>query len=509
MRESRSEYVFKNVTISLIMQVVKNILAFLGRTVFVHILGAEYLGVNTLFTDVLTVLSFAELGVGNAMVFSLYKPLAEQNKEKIKSLMKLYAKAYRVIGIVIATLGLCVVPVIPYIIKDVSYVQENITLLYLLFLLNSVLSYFFVYKKSLIIADQKNYIVEVYQEVFYAIQVIAQIVFLLITRQFIPYLLIVIATTLANNIFMANKADKLYPYLTDKNVKPLEKSEVSSIVTNVKALVVYKVGGIILESVDSIFISALINTITVGLYANYKLVIRVFRTIGNQAMNGIIASIGNLNVNGDENKKERVFYEMFYINAWYYGFAAAGLCCFLTPVVRIWLGDSYVMAFDAVLAAVVYFYVSNMHYPCFTYRTTTGLFVYGKFVPMISAIINIMLDLAMGIKWGLPGILWASVIARLLTYELIDPILIYQKILHRPVGRYFVYYVGAMVLIVIDGLISAFISSKIVLSGIVGTGLRIAVFSLVFNAVFLLVTFRTKQFQSILQRVKQIILRKE
>lgn len=234
-----------------------------------------------------------------------------------------------------------------------------------------------------------------------------------------------VATTFLNNYFVAKKADKMYPFLKEKNIAPLEKNEIYDIIKNVKALVVYKIGGIILESTDSIFISSIINVVTVGLYANYKIVVDVFRTIGSQVMNSIVASVGNLNAGDDTEKKEKVFNEMFYISGWFYGFATAGLCCFLSPLVSVWLGNKYVIGFDAVLAACVYFYISNMHYPCYTYRTTAGLFVFGKYVPMFSAIINIILDIVMGRLWGLAGILWASSIARIVTYELIDPIIVY------------------------------------------------------------------------------------
>lgn len=202
-----------------------------------------------------------------------------------------------------------------------------------------------------------------------------------------------VATTFLNNYFVAKKADKMYPFLKEKNIAPLEKNEIYDIIKNVKALVVYKIGGIILESTDSIFISSIINVVTVGLYANYKIVVDVFRTIGSQVMNSIVASVGNLNAGDDTEKKEKVFNEMFYISGWFYGFATAGLCCFLSPLVSVWLGNKYVIGFDAVLAACVYFYISNMHYPCYTYRTTAGLFVFGKYVPMFSAIINIILVL--------------------------------------------------------------------------------------------------------------------
>lgn len=505
MASSRSEYVVKNVSVTLIMQIVKNILAFVSRTAFVYVLGAEYLGVNSLFTDILTVLSFAELGIGNAMVFSLYKPLAEKDREKIKSLMAVYAKAYRVIGIVIAVLGICIAPFVKYIVGDISYVKENITVLYLLFLLNSVISYFFVYKKSLIIADQKNYIVDIYQQIFYAIQVIVQIIFLVTTKKFIPYLLIMIATTFLNNLYVAHKANKMYPFLTEKEVKPLEKTEVNGIITNVKALVVYKIGGIILESTDSIFMSSLINVITVGLYANYKMVINIFKTIGSQAMNSIVASVGNLNASASDEKKESVFYEMLYISAWFFGFVTAGLCCFLTPLINVWLGDSYVIGFDAVIAACIYFYVSNMHYPCYTYRTTAGLFVFGKYVPMIAAASNIVLDIVMGKLWGLSGILWASTISRVFTYELIDPLLIYKRVFRKSVAKYFAIYAGLTLVIVADGLISYKVSSVVAIGGFMGVVVQAIVFSIIFNLLFFMATFKTKSFKSICGRMKTII----
>lgn len=508
MKEStRSENVFKNAIAALVMQVVKNILSFVGRTIFVYVLGAEYLGVNSLFTEILTLLSFAELGIGNAMVFSLYKPLAEKDTAKIKSLMKLYATSYRVIGIVIAGLGVCVVPFLGRIVGDVSYIKENTMVLYLLFLLNSVLSYFFVYKKSLIIADQKNYVVDIYQQIFYALQVIAQSVFLIVTKQFIPYLLLTILFTFLNNIFVAYKANKMYPCLMDKKVQPLEKKKIKGIVTNIKALVVYKVGGIILESTDSIFISILINVITVGLYNNYKMVINVFKTVGGQIMNSIVASVGNLNASGSDEKKERVFYEMLYLSGWFFGFSAVGLCCFLTPLIKVWLGNSFVIGFDAVIAASVYFYVSNMHYPCYTYRTTAGLFVFGRYVPLIAAICNIILDIVMGKTWGLTGILWASTVSRIITYELIDPVLVYKRVFNKSVKKYFITYFVITALVCADGYLSYQLAYMINMAGIIGLFVRVVVFSLVFNVCFILLTFRTKLAQSIIQRLKCILIK--
>ena len=335
-----------------------------------------------------------------------------------------------------------------------------------------------------------------------------QAVFLVLTKQFIPYLIISIICTFLNNVFVARKADKMYPYLRDRNVQSLEKEEVGTIVKNIKALVVYKIGGIILESTDSIFVSALINILTVGLYSNYKMVINVFRTVGNQIMNSIVASVGNLNASGDDEKKEVVFNEMFYVSCWFYGFTTVGLCSLLSPLVRVWLGDSYIIGMDSVIAASVYYYVSNMHYPCYTYRTTAGLFIFGRFVPIIAAICNIVLDLIMGYSLGLSGILWASTISRILTYEIIDPVLVYKRVFHKGALKYFLMYLLYAMLVAIVGLLSYGIANLITLSGIGGLVVQAIVIAIVYNILFLLITFKSKSFRSIYQRVKNIISKK-
>lgn len=506
-KESRSEFVIKNTSVTLLMQVIKNLLGFASRTIFVKVLGSEYLGVNSLFTEILTMLSFAELGIGNAMVFSLYKPLAEKDHNKIKSLMKLYARCYQAIGIIIAVLGVCVVPFLDRIVGHVSYVKEDIALLYLLFLLNSVLSYFFVYKKSLIIADQRNYIVEIYHQVFHVIQVVVQSVFLILTKEFISYLLIVITCTFLNNFFVAKRADKMYPYLREKNVDKPEKSELKGIVENVKALVIYKVGGILLESTSSLFISTLINVVTVGLYANYKIVVNIFKTIGSNVMNSIIASVGNLNAVASSEKKLSVFKEIFYINVWFFGFTAVGLCVFLTDFINIWLGDGFAIGFDAMFAACVYYYVSNMHYPCFTYRTTAGLFVFGKYVPVFASVISLVLSYTLGTIGGLAGILWASVFARVFSYEIIDPIIIYKRVFNTSSLKYFAMYTAYLGLVLVDGYVSYLVISLIPFEGIFGFAAKAVVLSIVYNAVFFLVTIRTPEFSSLLGRVKNVVTR--
>lgn len=505
MAKSRSEYVVKNAATTVTLQIVKNLLDFLGRIIFVRILGAEYTGVNTLFTEILTVLSFTELGIGNAMIFSLYKPLAEKDTEKIKSLMRLYAISYRVIGIVIAVIGIGVIPFLDLIVGEVSYVKENLVLLYILFLTNTVLSYFFIYNRSLIVADQKSYLVGIYREVFHAIRVVAQSIFLIVTRSIIPYLIIMIICTFLNNLFVTYKAKKMYPYLNDNDVKPLDKEERDGIFANVKALVVYKVGNIMLESTSSIFISMLVNVLTVGLYGNYKMIINVFKTVGNQVMESLIASIGNLNAEGTKEKKLTVFNDMYYLNAWFYGFSAVGLGLFLTPAVQILFGAGNEIASTAVWVACMYYYVANMHYPCYAFRTTAGLFVYGKYVPLACTILNFILSIVLGMKFQLVGILLASIISRMLTFEIIDPLLIFKRVFEKnPIG-YFVKYILYFMLTIVDATVCNFVVNKITIDGILGLILKVVIVVIVYNVIFLLATCRSEALIDVKNRVLNIL----
>ena len=307
MKESRTKNTMRNVKTGAIVQLINKLMAFLVRTVFIKCLNSEYLGVNGLFSNVLTILSFAELGIGTAIIFNMYKPVADEDKEKLKSLMQLYKKAYNLIGVIVFVLGLCVVPFMNYIVKDAPNISENLILIYILFLFNTSVSYFFTYKKSIISAHQKQSIINNIDSFFYLLKSIIEIIFLFVTKNFIVYLVIQILGTILENIILSIKADKMYPYLKEKDIKPLNKDESKGIFDNVKSLIIYKFGGVIMNGTDNILISMLVNVGTVGLCSNYTMVIQAIKSVISSALNGVTASVGNLNAVGDAKQKERVF----------------------------------------------------------------------------------------------------------------------------------------------------------------------------------------------------------
>lgn len=508
MEESRTKNTIRNVRTGAIVQIINKIMAFVVRTVFIRVLDTEYLGVNGLFTNVLTVLSFAELGIGTAIIFNMYKPVANDDKEKIKSLMKLYQRVYNIIGVVVFILGLCVIPFMDIIVKDAPNISENLTFIYLLYLTNTASSYFFTYKKSIISAHQKQSVINNIDSVFYLCKSIFEIAFLIITRNFIVYLLIEIISTLFENIFLAWKANKMYPYLKDKNVKKLSKSESKSIFSNVRALVIYKFGGIIMNSTDNILISMLVNIRTVGFCSNYTLIINSIKSVLLSALNGVTASVGNLNAVGNAKQKETIFYQLTLIDYLIYSFCSAACIVLLNPFISLWLGEDYVLNIIIPISLALSFFIDGMRIPCHTYRTTAGLFQKGKATPYIGAISNIVLSVVLCKFMGVAGIFFATSIAQLVSYSWIDPYLIHKYEFKTPLRKYIKKYIIYFLTFSIETALSLFLSYMIPFQGILGLALKALLVLVVPNAINLLVFYRTEEFKQLKKKMLDPMIKK-
>ena len=228
-------------------------------------LGSEYLGLIGLFTNILSILSLAELGVGSAIVYSMYKPLAEKDEYKLKGLMNLYKSAYTNIGIFVLLFGSLLTPFLDLFINENSKIQ-HLYLIYLMYVFNSGISYFYSYKRSLLIADQKKYIESLYHNSFYLLRNFLQIIILFMFKNFILYLGIQIILTLIENIILSKRVDYLYPIFKGKDNTQLEKKEKQTIFNNVKAMIYHKLGSVIVMGTDNLLISMFVGLIEVGLY---------------------------------------------------------------------------------------------------------------------------------------------------------------------------------------------------------------------------------------------------
>lgn len=268
MDTSRTEYVKKNILYGYISTVISSVFSIITRTIFVYVLGAEYLGVSGLFSNVLGVLSFTELGIGSAIVFSLYKPIAENDNEKIKSLISLYKRAYRLIAIVVTMIGLIIIPFLDYLVNT-DIPMSEIRVYYIIFLFNTVSSYFVTYKTSYVSALQKEYIVTNTTTIGTIVTNVIQIIFLVAGGNYLSYLLIAAIIGLLQKILTVMYLNKKFPILTENDVKPLDTETKNIIWKNVKALIIHKIGDVSVNQTDNIIISAFVNTTAVGLLSNY------------------------------------------------------------------------------------------------------------------------------------------------------------------------------------------------------------------------------------------------
>ena len=494
---SRTVNSARNAVWSVLSYALMLVFNFINRTMFIKYLGLDYLGINGLFTNILTVLSFTELGIGGAVVYNLYGPLAKCDTERVKTLMCFYGRAYAIICAVVTAAGLCVIPFLNVIIKQPPHIDESLTLIYILFLLDMSFSYLFVYKKSLICADQQMYVTVIFTQIAQAARVVLQFFVLLIFKKYILYLAVSILSTAVCNILIAAKANELYPYLKDKNVQPMQKDERKSIFKNVKSLFVYRFASVVLNGSDNIIISNIIGVYAVGLCSNYVMVISVITGVMQQFLESFTASIGNLNsvtVKGESKKSEKVFNEMFFACGWIYGFIAGGLMLFLNPLVRVWLGDEYVLSNYTVLFLVLNFYVTGIHHPSYVFRTTMGYFVQGKFAPLAAAVINIFLSVVWGKAYGLSGIFAATVVSRALTMSIVDPLLVFGLGFKKsPVLHYLRFLLTTCVSAAIC-LILSYVTAYIRIGGFGGLVIKAVVYTVLFNLIYGLIYFKNTNF---------------
>lgn len=268
----------KNILFGLSGQIISIGMGFVVRTVFIFTLGIEYLGVDGLFTSILLMFSLANLGFDTAIIYSLYRPLAEKDIYKIQALMNLYQKAYRLIGVVVLLIGLSLLPFLDHLVNADTTIKD-INIIYLLFLISSVSSYYFVYKQSIIIADQSNYIISKIHTLFMIISNALQIVLLIIISDYIVVLVAQLTLKVIENVYIANKANKLYPFLKEKNNAKLSKTDRREFFENLYSLLLYKISGVVINATDNIVISKFIGVIWVGVYSNYLLILNTLNTL--------------------------------------------------------------------------------------------------------------------------------------------------------------------------------------------------------------------------------------
>lgn len=490
----------KNMAYGITNKLVTLVLSLAGRYVFLRILPIEYLGIDGVFSNVLTMLSMADLGFATAMAYSFYKPLAEHDEEKLIKLMTFYRKVYHLIAVAVAVIGLMMVPFLDYIINT-DHEIEHLTLYYLISLFNTVVSYLFAYKQSIVTADQKFYIISKYSMWIAFAKIILQTIILYFTHDYTAYLCVGVATTVAYNLLVNHQANKYYPYICKKS--QIEKEEKKSIFENLKAVFIYKISEVLMTGTDNTLISVIVNTAAVGLYGNYLTIINKIVQFSNIIFDSLVASIGNMVAKESKEKGYRVFKSMRMCSSWIGGYISICMFFLIDDFIKMWIGEEYILPQIVLIAILCNTFYDIMRKPLLAFREATGLYKKMKYVMLICAVCNIVLSVIFGavLHGGVAGIILASLISKLITSFWYEPAVLYKDYFEEKRCNYFKDAIGSVLFCVLVGIVCSIVVDKIDVTGVFTWIIKGIVCTAIVNIIYFLRYFRTAEFKDVVSKI--------
>ena len=425
----RSQATVKNSIWGIAQQIIVCVLSMFSRRVMIDTIGVEGVGLNAFLTSVITMLSLAELGIGTAIVYHMYVPIANDDRAQIAKLMRTYRNVYRIIAAAILALGLCLLPFMDRIVSDVSYSKGYVSIIFILFLIQTTSSYLFTYKRSMLSADQKQYIITVFDLLYKIVTIIVGIIVLLLTHELAWYLVMLIVCTVGENILISNRVDKMYPYLKQFD-GGLTKEENQKIARDVSNIFVGKVSGVITNSTDSILINIFAGTVQTGLYSNYNIIIGTITGTLKQFASAMRGSVGNLIASEPPEHIDRVFKRLIFIMFYLASFCSCMLTGLIDPFITIAFGDGLLLARITVLVCIFNLYISTIDIPVYSFVAAAGLFRLDKYISIIGSSMNLIISLVLGRSMGMTGILLGTSATYLIQFVL-KVILFYKNFLRQ------------------------------------------------------------------------------
>lgn len=410
MQIERTKNASRNIVFGVMLKIYQIVVPFFMRTAMIYLLGAQYLGLNSLFSSVLQVLNLAELGVGSAMVYSMYKPIAEDDSKTICALMGLYKKYYTVIGAVILVAGGALTPFIPNLIKMDTVPEDiNVHILYLLNLAATVLSYWVLaYKQSLLSAHQRNDVISKISMCSSSLTYIVQFLILYFYKNFYAYTIVVLMVGIVNNVITAIIVDHMYPQYGPKG--KLDKSEIKKINQSVKDLFTSKLGTVVYDSADTIVISAFLGMEILAIFQNYFYILTSVMGIISIVFTACTAGIGNSIIVETKEKNFNDLKKFTFIISWFSGWCSACLLCLYQPFMDLWVGKKLMLDMPAVVCFSIYFFVRQINSLLNLYKDAAGMWHEDRYRPLVCAIVNLVLNLILVQFIGIYGVLISTVL---------------------------------------------------------------------------------------------------
>lgn len=507
---SRTKSSIRNIIFTLGSYVVILILQMINRTVFVNYLSIEYLGVNGLFSNILSLLSLTELGIGTAITYSLYRPLSNGSLEVIQSIMMLYRKIYITIGCVVFALGVLLDSRLNIFIGDISPFEKyrEFQGYFLIYVINTSISYLGSYKRTLLICDQKQYITSIVSAACKGMLTFIQIIEILLFKNYKWYLILMIFATIGENIILTIISNKKYPYLKNKYIKRLDEKIVRDIKKNVFAMIFHRMGDVVINASDNLIITRFASLTLTGLYSNYTIVINSIRTVLNQIFSALTASVGNLVAVNDRKNDYEVFRKILFINYLIYSLCAVILSLLLNDFVEIWLGTEYLLDKKTVIVLCLSFYLTGMLKAVRIFRDAAGVFYYDRYKPIAETLVNIVISIPLTIKYEIFGTIVGTIVSNLGVSFWIEGYVLFKYHFKFSSVYYFVQQLKYILIYVFMLIIYEFTFSLFIYKGILGLIIKfftILISSMAINFIFF---HKTREFRYTMDLVGRILTNK-
>ena len=499
----------RNSVIMLMWQVVNVVAGFVLRTIFIRQLGFDYLGINGVMESILMLLSMAELGIGTSVAFALYAPIERGDERKIGVLMAFYRRVYHIIALLSAVIGLCLIPFLGLLTGDASETVPNITLIYILFLANTVLSYFFSYKRTLISAYQMHYINSINENIFLIIKYILQAAVLLLYRNYIAFLVIQIVCVLVSNVFIYRKCNKMYPFVEKYKKERLPKEDSELMRLSVTSLMFQRLSAALVTGTDNIMINS-VGTVIMGIYSNYSMIISTITRVLSQTFQAVMGSVGSLMVQEDGKHKYDVYLELTFTNYIIYSVICVILGSVMERFINLWVGAEGVMSPWITFVVLLNFYMTGMRQANILVIDSSGLFNYLRKKAVLEVIINLVVSLLflVFLDLGVYGVLLGTTVSIVSTCLWWEPFVIHKYSFGKSLKKYFARYALYFFITVFSAFLSRFLCSMIPGEGFLSLIASGAVSLCTAVLVILLVFGRTAEFKNVYGRFASLIKEK-
>lgn len=509
--KSRKVNSTKSALTAALFNAVKIILQFVFRSVFIHYLSVGYLGVNSAVAGVLNFLSVTELGISSAITFNLYKPVAENDINKINAILKLYKKFYMIIGFIVLALGLALVPFLDKLITGVEELNVNIYFVYLLSLIVTVISYFASYRFVLFTAYQEQYKSNFVNMIITFVTLVLQILTIILFKNFYAYLIVQAVVSVYGIIITHIYTKIIYKEVNLYAPEPLDAETRRSINKNVKGMVYHKLSYSVLQGTDSVIISAFVGTILLGVYSNYSLFTVNIIAIFSLLTSSLAGSIGNLVAEGNNEKTYTIFKNLRFAFFWIAGFCSICLFVLLNPAIELWAtlgkwGSSINWSFDilTVFIIVFNFYLYTSRIITGAFREAVGNFDKDRFKGVVEAAINVVASLILVKFMGIAGVLLGTIISCVCTSLWVDPYMLNKYHLKKSLWKHFA-VIGLYTLVTFfAGAVTYFIALLLPSTGLWPFVGKLAICLVVPNVIYLVLYFKTAEFKNLFKLVKNL-----